>query len=215
MFTILGSDGREYGPASAGQLRQWILEGRAGGATQVRREGESSWVPLQQIPEVADVFQAPPVSTSAGAVTPIVTTLAWAMFVVTGISALLLLSNLVSILLIPVSTSFSGNVFFYLHWGVALASLPARIVVGIGLLRGRSWARLLAIALAVAWTLYGGWGLTKMIAAWCSQPNLIPGILRSPMYLISCLWSVAMFLFNIATLVILSRRDVREAMATR
>ena len=39
MFKILGSDGKEYGPVTDGQLRQWIAEGRAGGQTRVKPEG--------------------------------------------------------------------------------------------------------------------------------------------------------------------------------
>ena len=39
MYKIIGIDGREYGPVSAGQLRQWIVEGRANAQTQALAPG--------------------------------------------------------------------------------------------------------------------------------------------------------------------------------
>lgn len=59
MYRMLGADGREYGPLSADQLRQWISEGRANAETQTRREGDAGWKPLAQFPEFQLV--APPV----------------------------------------------------------------------------------------------------------------------------------------------------------
>ena len=43
MYRIIGSDGKEYGPISADQLRQWIAEGRANAATRVLPEGSPEW----------------------------------------------------------------------------------------------------------------------------------------------------------------------------
>ncbi|MDD3179098.1 MAG: DUF4339 domain-containing protein [Opitutaceae bacterium] len=60
MFTIIGADGNEYGPASAETVKQWIAAGRADGHTKARREGETDWIPLEKIPEFADVFAAAP-----------------------------------------------------------------------------------------------------------------------------------------------------------
>ena len=41
MYTIVGADGREYGPATADQVRRWIAEGRANAQTRVRVEGSA------------------------------------------------------------------------------------------------------------------------------------------------------------------------------
>ena len=54
MYKIIGADGREYGPVSAAQLRQWIAEGRASFQTRAQTEGSSEWVPLGSLPEFAD-----------------------------------------------------------------------------------------------------------------------------------------------------------------
>ena len=59
MYKIIGADGREYGPVGAGQLRQWIAEGRANGQTQALAPGATEWKPLGALPEFAGQFAAP------------------------------------------------------------------------------------------------------------------------------------------------------------
>ena len=60
MFNILGADGKQYGPVTADQIRHWVREGRANGATQVQSEGAVDWKPISAVPELADVFAAAP-----------------------------------------------------------------------------------------------------------------------------------------------------------
>lgn len=64
MYRIIGADGREYGPISAEQLRQWILEGRANAATHTLAEGAPEWKPLGSFPEFSLLFAAPAPSTA-------------------------------------------------------------------------------------------------------------------------------------------------------
>jgi hypothetical protein len=47
-----GGDGREYGPVSAEQLRQWALEGRANAQTQVRTVDGVGFVAFGSVPEL-------------------------------------------------------------------------------------------------------------------------------------------------------------------
>lgn len=61
-YHMIGADGREYGPVSGDQLRQWIKEGRADRFTQVRPEGESWWKPLGQFSEFAELLPQPSAS---------------------------------------------------------------------------------------------------------------------------------------------------------
>jgi hypothetical protein len=56
MYKIIGTDGNEYGPVSADQLRQWIAEGRANAQTKVQPEGSTEWKTLGTLAEFADVF---------------------------------------------------------------------------------------------------------------------------------------------------------------
>lgn len=58
MYKIIGADGQQYGPVTAEQVRQWIVEGRASAQTQVRLEGSVEWKPLGQIEEFAAQFSA-------------------------------------------------------------------------------------------------------------------------------------------------------------
>lgn len=65
MFTIIGADGKEYGPVSADKLREWIASGRANAQTQVRRDGESAWSNLGSLPDFAGAFAAQAPTTPA------------------------------------------------------------------------------------------------------------------------------------------------------
>lgn len=51
MISILGGDGKEYGPVSIEQLRRWMAEGRVTLDTRARREGESVWQRLGDLEE--------------------------------------------------------------------------------------------------------------------------------------------------------------------
>ena len=53
MFTIIGADGREYGPVATEQVKSWIAAGRADYKTKARREGSIQWKPLAEFPEFA------------------------------------------------------------------------------------------------------------------------------------------------------------------
>jgi hypothetical protein len=52
-YFMLGGDGKEYGPVTGEQLRQWIGEGRANTQTQVRSTEGGSWTALGAIPELS------------------------------------------------------------------------------------------------------------------------------------------------------------------
>jgi hypothetical protein len=69
MYKIIGADGREYGPATAGQLRQWLAEGRANAQTPTLAPGAAEWKPLGALPEFAGHF-APPIPPVIGPLRP-------------------------------------------------------------------------------------------------------------------------------------------------
>lgn len=60
MFKIIGGDGRQYGPITPEQLREWIAAGRANGQTMVQREGETDWNSLSSLAEFADALAGTP-----------------------------------------------------------------------------------------------------------------------------------------------------------
>lgn len=72
MFTIIGGDGKEYGPVSADQLRQWMAENRVRLDTQAKRVGTDAWQALGTFPEFAGAL--PFAASSAGTPSPAATT---------------------------------------------------------------------------------------------------------------------------------------------
>ncbi len=73
MFTIIGGDGKEYGPATVDQLRAWINNGRANLDTKAKALGTEEWRRLGDFAEFATP-DAPPqfVSASSPATAPTV-----------------------------------------------------------------------------------------------------------------------------------------------
>jgi hypothetical protein len=70
MYQIIGVDGKEYGPVSAGQLTQWLVENRVNGQTLARVEG-GNWKPLREYTEFASLPTAGPPPTMPGGVLPL------------------------------------------------------------------------------------------------------------------------------------------------
>lgn len=84
MYKVIGADGREYGPVTGEQLRQWIAEGRANAQTRVQAEGTTEWKPLADFPELLGTTAAvPPTLGATPYAAPLPTTvpnyLAWAI----------------------------------------------------------------------------------------------------------------------------------------
>ncbi|HTB63587.1 MAG TPA: DUF5362 family protein [Opitutales bacterium] len=52
-YFMLGGDGKEYGPVTAAQLRQWVAEGRANAQTQVRPSEGGPYAALGSVPALA------------------------------------------------------------------------------------------------------------------------------------------------------------------
>jgi uncharacterized RDD family membrane protein YckC len=61
MFTIIGGDGKEYGPVTVEQIRTWIAAGRANLDTQARALGTDEWRRVGDFAEFAPGGSAPPV----------------------------------------------------------------------------------------------------------------------------------------------------------
>ena len=67
MYQITGTDGRQYGPIAADQVRQWIAEHRANAQTLAQSEGSTEWKPLSSFPEFSsELNQAPPPIAASG-----------------------------------------------------------------------------------------------------------------------------------------------------
>lgn len=60
MFTIIGGDGREYGPVPSDQVKRWLAEGRANLSTRAKRVGEETWGTLGDFAEFTGGGTPPP-----------------------------------------------------------------------------------------------------------------------------------------------------------
>jgi len=61
MYKIIGTDGRQYGPVNAEQIRRWLGENRVHAQTLVQTEGAPDWKPLSSFTEfTADLNAVPP-----------------------------------------------------------------------------------------------------------------------------------------------------------
>lgn len=71
MFTIIGGDGKEYGPVPVSQIRAWLIGGRANLETKARAVGTDEWRTLNDFPEFNESLRsAPPPMTDTDASTP-------------------------------------------------------------------------------------------------------------------------------------------------
>jgi hypothetical protein len=58
MYRIIGIDGKEYGPVTVEQLREWIASGRANAQTRARAEDSPEWKTLGGFAEFAEALAA-------------------------------------------------------------------------------------------------------------------------------------------------------------
>jgi uncharacterized membrane protein len=64
-YIIIGGDGKEYGPITAADLRQWVAEGRLNGQSMAKSPSDAEFRPLEKFPEFADLFSGAVPSTIA------------------------------------------------------------------------------------------------------------------------------------------------------
>ncbi len=55
-YFVIGGDGKEYGPVSDADLRQWIAEGRLNAESRAKAESDAEFRPLELFPEFAEAF---------------------------------------------------------------------------------------------------------------------------------------------------------------
>ena len=56
MYTIIGGDGKQYGPISEADLRKWISEGRLNAQSLAKAESDAEFRTLSTFPEFADIL---------------------------------------------------------------------------------------------------------------------------------------------------------------
>jgi hypothetical protein len=66
-YIIIGSDGKEYGPVTDADVRQWIAASRVNAQSQAKAVDDAEFRPLAKFPEFADAFTPQ----AAGTITPL------------------------------------------------------------------------------------------------------------------------------------------------
>ena len=132
VYTIIGGDGEEYGPASKKDIARWIQTGKANRSTLVRANQQASWKPLCQLPELTNLLpneenaeKKPGKLTAIG----IMTLIGGILAVLIGIGeAIGVISSLCfACFLIPGATvSFFGGIFMIVQGALLLGQDPAR-----------------------------------------------------------------------------------------
>jgi hypothetical protein len=136
IYKIIGEDGKEYGPVSGGQLRQWIVEGRVESRTPVFVDGAKGWNFVGLLPEFANCFAptTPPVvlspcqprQTSSSATTGLICgILSWVFFCCCGGFPFNLLGLVFSLIGLSQISRHPG---LYEGRGLAIAGLVLSIV---------------------------------------------------------------------------------------
>jgi uncharacterized membrane protein len=59
MYSMIGGDGKTYGPVPSSEVERWIREGRADARTKIKREGENEW---RELGTMEDFFPKTPVA---------------------------------------------------------------------------------------------------------------------------------------------------------
>lgn len=61
-YFIIGGDGKEYGPVTDAELREWIAEDRLNAQSLAKAESDAEFRALDKFPEFADAFSKAPAS---------------------------------------------------------------------------------------------------------------------------------------------------------
>lgn len=58
-YFLISTDGRHCGPLSPDDVRVWLADGRASRHSRARRDGETAWTALREMPEFEEVTRPP------------------------------------------------------------------------------------------------------------------------------------------------------------
>ena len=224
-YKIIGADGKEYGPVSGDQIRQWISEGRVNEQTRVLSEGAQDWVPLSNLPEFGSpsrspAFGAPPpapsLSMPAGGSSKPPGEIRVFGILNTVFGAFGLLCAPVGFAMLPLTTQQLGNQPLMTQWLMissffSFFGAAVMLVSGVGLCKYKSWARKLAVYYAVFASVMNLVGTFVVLGSFGSNTGLagaqrVGGIIGS-------IFSVVLGLtYNVLLIYFLSRRTVRQAL---
>jgi hypothetical protein len=200
MYKILGADGKEYGPVTAEQFRQWLNEGRANAQTKVLVEGALEWRMVAEIPELATYL---PISSTPPPMSPLGRTTAPGADTVRGPAICALVLSILNIL-----ASIGGIIWLaFQHKLPALAGMPEQ---NLELQRNLAMfvsipANLVGLGLAVV-CLFGAIQMMKLRSYGLAMTTAI--LMLIPCGNCCCLLNIGV---GIWLLVVLSKPEVKAA----
>ena len=225
MYKIVGADGKEYGPVTSDQMRQWIAQGRANAETRVLAEGSDQWVTLGSLPEFGLTASAsttmPPLRTWPAA--PPMTSKPPGSIRVFGIINIVLGSlglvcmpfSLLSLVMVPTAMQQFDNSPMFKQWMVistVFSFIGAGVMLGsgIGLCKYKAWARKLAVYYAAAASVMNVIGSFVVFGALQSATNSGPERIGGMVG--GIFGSIIGLTYNGLLIYFLTRREVREAL---
>ena len=224
MYKIVGADGKEYGPVTSDQLRQWITQGRANADTRVLPEGADQWVLLGSLPEFgltpAPGAAAPPLRTWPAAPfhasnPPGSIRVFGIINIILGSLGLLCLPfTIIGLVLMPTAMKQFDESPLIKQWMVAstVLSIVGSILMltsGIGLIKYKAWARKLAVyyaAFASVMNVVGGFITFGAFSSASNSPERIGGMVGGVFG--TLIWLV----YNLLLIYFLTRREARLAL---
>jgi GYF domain 2 len=221
MFKILGGDGKEYGPITVDQIKQWIGEGRANHATMAKAEGTIGWKPLAEYPEFAEALGVKPpelaaTPTGASPATPAAAPATFAAAVAPAPDARARALSLVSGPAIGLIVTAVLGIAYHI-FGVVMAFRPGGMIIPmyganpdmVRMMRawsGPAGAALNGMALLVGvFILFGALKMQKLTSHGLAMATAIVAMI--PCFSPCCLLGLP---FGIWALVMLSKPEVRS-----
>jgi hypothetical protein len=223
MYKIVGSDGKEYGPVTSDQLRQWITQGRANADTRVLPEGADQWVLLGSLPEFGLApapGTAPPPPLRTWPAAPFQTSQPPGSIRVFGIINIVLGSlgllclpfTMIGLVLMPAAMEQFSQSPLLKQWMMvsSVLSILGSILMltsGIGLVKYKAWARKLAVYYAAFASVMNVVGSFIMFGA--AQSSSIHG----PEMMVSTVFgTIIRLVYNLLLIYFLTRREARQAL---
>jgi len=229
MYTILGSDQKEYGPVDEAAVVEWIQSGRANAQTMIQKQGGSDWQPVSSFPEFAGALggRAAPMGAATGmyyaqpgaggtkvpkvfgilnivfgSICGLCTGVSMVMFL--GVKALLEKMGGDMGWVAPATLVLGGLGFIF---NIIL------IVSGIGLLKRRNWGRTLSNVYAVVAILQAIGSLVLNLVFLPEAMAGMPGQENNPGQAIgSICGGIIAFIYPILLLIFLNKQDVKSAL---
>jgi hypothetical protein len=229
MYTILGSDQKEYGPVDEATVVEWIQSGRANAQTMIQKQGAPDWQPISRFPEFAGVLGggAAPMGTAAephhaqpeagGTKVPKVFGILNIVFgsicgLCTGAGMVMFFGVMALIKSLGGDMGWVGPATLVLG-GLGFIFNIILVVSGIGLLKRRNWGRTLSNVYAVVAILQAIGSLVLNLVFLPEAMADMPGAENNPAQAIGNICGgIIALIYPILLLIFLNKQEVKSVL---